>query len=332
MSKPTMQDIADNLGISRISVWKALSGRNNISQALKEKILLTAEEMGYNSSQKKENSATYNTIALAISSMQLSSFWSEIIHEIARQLSLSDVNLLYAYVPLQYKDGDKLPSALTNSEVSGVIALNVYCKETLIELSKLSMPKVFFDKTPDIMAQDLNGDVVMLEGENSSYNITSKLIADGARKLAFIGDIGYSQINSDIYDGFCNSLESNNIPLDEKLCLTTSFFPNKHHDEIYSFLGNLKEMPQAIVCASNYMASFVVRYFHENPNFSKPKITGFYNDNYSENIFERITTAEVNPKAIGKRLAYKILFLRDYPNLPQEISYIATTPLNETEK
>ena len=45
--KTTMQDIADRLGISKVSVSKAMSGKPGISDALRGRIFDTAREMGY---------------------------------------------------------------------------------------------------------------------------------------------------------------------------------------------------------------------------------------------------------------------------------------------
>lgn len=42
-----MKDIAEHLGVSSVSVHRALSGKEGISDALRQKILKTAEEMGY---------------------------------------------------------------------------------------------------------------------------------------------------------------------------------------------------------------------------------------------------------------------------------------------
>ena len=47
MKKTTMQDIAASLGISRTTVWKVFSGQDNVSDALREKILLRAKELNY---------------------------------------------------------------------------------------------------------------------------------------------------------------------------------------------------------------------------------------------------------------------------------------------
>ena len=45
--KVRMADIAQKLGISVVSVSKALSGKDGVSSEMREKILLLAKEMGY---------------------------------------------------------------------------------------------------------------------------------------------------------------------------------------------------------------------------------------------------------------------------------------------
>ena len=47
MSKVTMQDIADALGTSRVTVWKTFNHRPGVSDEMKEKIIAKAHELGY---------------------------------------------------------------------------------------------------------------------------------------------------------------------------------------------------------------------------------------------------------------------------------------------
>ena len=47
MSKVTMQDIADELGISRVTVWKVFNNHSGVSEAVRESVLQKAKELGY---------------------------------------------------------------------------------------------------------------------------------------------------------------------------------------------------------------------------------------------------------------------------------------------
>lgn len=58
MSKPTMQDIADALSVSRITVWKALSNRPGVSDSMRAQIHQKATEMGYFHTPSQDSTAT----------------------------------------------------------------------------------------------------------------------------------------------------------------------------------------------------------------------------------------------------------------------------------
>ena len=45
MSKVTMQDIADELGISRVTVWKVFNNHSGVSEAVRESVLQKAKEI-----------------------------------------------------------------------------------------------------------------------------------------------------------------------------------------------------------------------------------------------------------------------------------------------
>ena len=48
MSKITMQDVADALGVSRVSVWKVFNDQPGVSDSLKNSIIEMATKLGYN--------------------------------------------------------------------------------------------------------------------------------------------------------------------------------------------------------------------------------------------------------------------------------------------
>ena len=141
-----------------------------------------------------------------------------------------------------------------------------------------------------------------------------------------MGDVGYAQTNQDRYDGFLDALREKNLPQDPALCLTAPLSLRTHYEEISAFLDGLPELPQAIVCASDFIAHFVSRYLTESGR-KTPKgflLTGFDNNTEYGNVAEKITTVHVETSALGKRLANKLLFRADHPQMPEEVCYVGT--------
>ena len=79
MRKVTMQDIADSLGVSRVTVWKVFNNQNGVSSSLREAVLTKAQELGYTKNRivspvdQKEK-----TVSLIVSRPDSSTFWTNI--------------------------------------------------------------------------------------------------------------------------------------------------------------------------------------------------------------------------------------------------------------
>lgn len=330
MSKPTMQDIADALSTSRISVWKALNNRPGVSDALRRQIQAKAEEMGYFQASRPAQPAARpshgRNVAVVVCRPESSLFWMQIIHQIAKDLSAKDVNLMYTYLPTSYKEGYTLPASLTDGSVEGLIVLNVYCPPLLKLLAGLPLPKVYLDTIPAVPFSRLHGDLLLIEGREPVCRITGKLLDSGHTRLGFLGDVGYAQTNSDRYQGFLDAYAQRGLTPDPELSLTGPLGLRTHYEEISYFLEHLKSWPDGFVCVSDYIAHFIQRYTEEHGIDPEGKLvlTGFDNNSEYLNIADRITTVDVRPKTLGARLAVKILFLMEHPGLSQEVSYVSS--------
>lgn len=330
MSKPTMQDIADALSTSRISVWKALNNRPGVSDALRRQIQAKAEEMGYFQSARPADPtprpAHGRNVAVVVCRPESSLFWMQIIHQIAKDLSAKDVNLMYTYLPTFYKEGYALPASLTDGSVEGLIVLNVYSPPLLQLLADLPLPKVYLDTIPALPFSRLHGDLLLIQGREQVCQITGKLLDMGHTRLGFLGDVEYAQTNTDRYRGFLDAHAQRGLTPDPALSLTGPLGLRTHYEEISYFLEHLKTRPDGFVCVSDYIAHFIQRYFEEKGIDPEGRIalTGFDNNSEYLNIADRITTVDVRPKTLGARLAVKILFLMEHPGLSQEVSYVSS--------
>ncbi len=329
MKKPTMQDIANSLSTSRITVWKALNNRPGVSSKLRHKIQEKAKQLGY----LPEHTDSFHTalsptktIAAVVSRPESSLFWMEIIHQLAKELSRQGVNLMYTYLPTFYKNNYELPAVLCDGSVSGMIVLNVYSKNLLQMLASLPLPKVFLDTVPEVPFAKLNGNLVILEGRCLIQEITNKLIASGRKKIGFIGDIAYAQTNTDRYNGFLDALNEHHLSPDPSLNLLGPLGLRTHYEEIDEFLCNLKDLPDAFICASDYIANFVQDCFHERKmNLDgKTILTGFDNNTEYGSVAGQITTVDVQTADLGARLSNKILFSVEHPKASYELSYITS--------
>jgi LacI family transcriptional regulator len=327
-----MQDIADALSTSRITVWKALNNKPGVSEQMRDIIIDKARDMNYpkiSSYDNEDGSSSQGehemrTVAVVISRPNSSLFWIEIIHQLAKEFSGENINMMYTYIPSTFEADYTLPEMLSNGEVDGIVVMNVYTAEYLNMLSKLPIAKVFLDTVPEVPCYNLNGDVIYLEGHHAIKEITSRLLDRGIRKIGFIGDIEYAQTNMDRYEGFVDAFSDRNLVIPTEYSMTAHLGLNTHYDELSEFLNSLKDAPEAFVCASDFIAHFVHKYYSENhPDMiDKIILTGFDNNPEYTNVAGLITTVDVSTKNIGKRLAGHIVHNMSHLNQGQEVSYI----------
>ncbi len=325
MSKVTMQDIADALGISRVTVWKVFHNHAGVSAALRENVRNKAREMGYlKSGAESDVPEAEKTVSLIVSRPDSSTFWTNIIHRMAQELSYHNVNLLYTYMPTNYSEGFTLPPVLTSGSIQGAIVLNVYDAKLIELINQLSLPKVFLDTVPQITNRNLHGDLILLEGYATVYQITETVIRRGLTNLGFIGDIHYAKTNLDRYEGFRQCMLDHHLKIDESICLTHSIGIFSYYRELSDFMDSIPALPEGFICASDYLAHFLQRYLseHLDRNTNGILVTGYDGSREYSNIEGKIMTADVKTSLLGKRLSMQILYRMEHPDAPYELTYI----------
>lgn len=332
MKKVTLQEIAKSLNISRTTVWKVFSGHDGVSDALRDRVLTRARELGYQFPEHMAGGTvpgvSSTSIALAVCRPETSIFWMKIIHQVAKELSFLNVNLVYTYLPSAV-DGDYvLPPSLTNGSTQGMIVMNVYNEQLVRMLASLSVPKVFLDTPTHIPASQLNGDLLLMESSDSVSRITEHLILQGKKSFGFIGDIDYAKSNRERYDGFLNTLIRHHIPRDPSLLLTGAIGMDTHKEEIDAFLDTCPRMPDAFVCVSDYVASILIQLLNRR-GYRVPEdvaVAGF-DRNLEHPLAEDLTSVQVFNQDIGQRLAHQIVFRMKHPKTRYEITYVSSEPI-----
>ena len=170
---------------------------------------------------------------------------------------------MYTYLPAYDEEGYTLPAALTDGSVAGIIVLNIYTEPLLRLLAALPLPKIFLDTVPGLPQAGLGGDLVLLEGRDALRRITGRLLDTGRRRLSFVGAVDYAQTNADRWQGFLDAHAARGLQPDPALCLTGPFGLYTHYEQISGFLGALDRLPDAFVCASDYIAHYIQQYYDD---------------------------------------------------------------------
>lgn len=198
-----MEDIAKRVGVSTVTVSKALAGQKGVSEEMRTRIKALADEMGYVQPSRTRRTGlrkSYN-IGLLIEESYMDkydSFYWQMYQQIATKAIEWECFTLMEVVNRQTEDGPELPKLLREQKVDGVIVLGKMQKDFLTMLkNSTSIPVVYMDFTDEERAVD----AVVSDSFYGAYELTNYLFSMGHEKIAYVGTLLATASITDRYLG-----------------------------------------------------------------------------------------------------------------------------------
>lgn len=293
-----MKDIAEKLGVSSVTVSKALNDKEGVSEELRAKIKLLAEEMGYRfnaAAKSMKEGLTYNIgVIIPERFTGLSqSFYLKVYQAIAKFLENYGYYGILYILDTEDEEQLKLPRIYYEQKVDGLILLGQISKDYIEKIQSIEMPKIFLD----FYDEHLDIDTVITDNFYGAYEITNYLIQNGHRKIAYIGNIYSTSSIQDRFLGYYKSLLEHRIKLNEKFIINDRDERGKYID-----IELPDELPTAFVCNCDQVAHNLVTKLNKlgyrvPDDFS---VVGFDNDIYATITDPPLTTVEVDLDEMAK--------------------------------
>ena len=243
MKKVTMSDIAKEMGLSTVSVSKALSGKEGVSQEVREQIKRKAEEMGYryNSiAQNMKEGVSYNIgVVVPERFFAENSFYSDLYQKVVKESNKQGYSCILEIISREDEKQDKLPNMVTFSKVDGLIILGQMKKKYIEKLLDVGMPYIFLD----FYDEHNTVDSVVSDSVHGSYLLTNHLIKMGHTKIGFVGDIHATSSILDRYVGYYKAMVQNRLDVREEWVIS-----DRNEDGDYISMYNGETLPTAFVC------------------------------------------------------------------------------------
>ncbi|GGH35771.1 LacI family DNA-binding transcriptional regulator [Paenibacillus segetis] len=340
--KMTSLDIANRLGLSRTTVSKALNGHEGIPDSTRERVLNVAAEIGYKhygremslgvdgskakavSGMPDASPAALRTIALLMDrGMAQQGYWVDVLRGVEEAASQNDCTMVLHFISPQDCMELKIPHSLGQREIDGIIAAGLFSKDYVKVLTALGLPTVQIDCHADVHTKDMICDTVMMESEQSVYELTNHLISLGHTRIGFIGDIQNCLSFHERWFGFTRALIHANLPLLQSCCAITPV-PGHYFDiqEVSGSLEVMPELPSAFVCANDLVARQVKKWLLSQ-GLRVPRdvsITGFdlLSTGEESGGGNELTSVRVNGSNIGARAFEQLLWRAQRRNRPAE--------------
>ncbi|MFP5113893.1 LacI family DNA-binding transcriptional regulator [Bacillaceae bacterium C204] len=319
--KVTMQDIADQLNISKNSVSQALSGKPGVSEETRRLVQNTADELGYSYSnsrnQKQVEKKTQKNIALIASdyAFSLKSFFGEIYLSIEKELRVRGMNLFIEPIDSISIENLTLPSLLTNHNIDGVLILSHISTDYTAKIISTGIPTVLIDHHEP----SLQSDSVLTNNRFGAFTAVEHLIRLGHQDIAFVGDVDISPSYQERLEGYLLALRRYGIKPKESLILTNA---KEHLNEINLFIDDLEDQPSAWFCVNDGLG-FLVTSVLQQRGLMIPEdvsVCSFDNGQLSQISTPRITTMDIDLNYFGKKAVEQLCWRMENKEEPiQEI-------------
>lgn len=184
-SRPTLQDIADRVGITKMTVSRYMRNPDSVAQATRDKIAQVVEELGYIHNRtpamlSKSSSKAIGILLPSLSNQVFSSFAQGVEHV----TNLNGYDTLIAHYSYDRDVEEKKIESFLSYQVDGLILTDTNHTERTLQMIKTA-------GIPVVEAMDLPVNpidmAVGLDHMQAAYEVVTQMIAKGKRNIAYFG-------------------------------------------------------------------------------------------------------------------------------------------------
>ena len=300
-----LADIANELGVSIVTVSKALSGQKGVSEELRQRIIALADEMGYrlpsaDSGTKPDILQKGYKLAVITHEKYLDSrdsFYIKLYQEI-----VTKAIKLGSFVSLQVVNESVMESmhitnVLHDASFDGLIIMgklndNVY--EHIVNECKVPVINT------DFYNESTNPDSVVSDNFYGAFTITNYLFEKGHTKIAYVGSIKETDSIMDRFMGYTKSVIQHGESVRYDWIIPDWDAEGNHRLQEFELP---KEMPTAFFCNNDMTAGTLINQL-ESIGISVPEdisVVGYDNFIYPGLCDIDITTYEIDLKEMAHK-------------------------------
>ena len=297
----TLKELAKTLDLSISTVSRALNNHPDISVETKDKVQKLAEKLNYVPNVFASGFRSHRSHILGVIVPNLSHYFTT---TILKGILEEAENLGYRVIISESKNDEKKQAEMLSTMIQfGVdgILLSLSRKTKSVDgvLKVLPrIPLVMFDKVSD----KIPCTQVVINEEEAAFNVVEHLINTGKRRIAIIKETEGSFNSEKRFEGYLRALKEHNLPIDEKIILSTEDISMTKGRMMANVLLSLKKRPDAIFAITDSAAIGAIKALNKFkiPIPEEIAVVGFSNSASSTIINPSLTTVDQPGNKIGK--------------------------------
>ena len=331
MKRVTIQDIADELGISRNTVSKAINNAEGLADATRERILQKAVEMGYkhfsyikarSGAFPEQDSQRKGEIALLCGcAISPAHFATLMLDKLKKDLPQWGYTLNFHRVERENFLCRSLPLTFNPKRASAIICVEMFDRSYDEMICSLGLPVLFVDGPNKRDGIDLPADQIYMDNTTAITRFVNDMLVRGKQRIGFIGDFEHCQSFFERYTAFRYAMLMAGIPVDERFCIKTS-----EREKLEEMLSALTDFPEVFICANDFAADDAI-YILRKLGKSVPEdilFCGFDDSPNSRIMTPSLTTVHIHTQVMAVAALHLLLSRIEEPNLDYRIVHTET--------
>lgn len=294
----TIKDIAGKLGISPATVSKGLNGASDISEKTRQAVLETAIQLGYMPKSMKGRQTRH--ICVMVENMNyenIDQFGYEIISGFEQACIPNQYQITIVPSNLSMQTKEQYDTYMLKNGYSGAFLLGFELHDDYLkQLDHTQVPTVLLDNH---IEENPHVGYVGTDNYEGMKGVVNHLAALGHKRIAMLCGSPHSLITERRLNSYKHFLWVNQITLDQELIAYGDYQIDFAPTQVPILI---EKGATAIVCASDFIASGVIRQLHKM-GLRVPEdisVTGYDDLPLAKYLTPALTTVRQDRVALGK--------------------------------
>ena len=300
----TIDKMAEELGVSKSTISRALSGKGRIGDATRERICSYASQNGYTprgySSRGMVKSRNLGFVLPADAYIMSIPFFQECLIGVSEAALQLDYNVLIA--TRTEHDISGIRALVEKNKVDGIILTRSMEDDRAVKyLTEMNFPVGLTGMNP-------RENVIQVDCDNraAAESMTSMLIGSGYQRYAVILGMMSIGVNRRRQDGIRAAWEKNGIPAERQL-MYTGFVKMELWDNMIEEIMNRRV--ECIICGDDVICTMVISRLQAE-GYRVPRdiaVVSLYNSSNLDCFSPSITTVNVSAKTMGNVIGKQMI-------------------------
>lgn len=293
----TIDDIARELGMSKTTVSRAISGKGRISEATRERVMEYIKKINYTPSAVARSLAASKTFNLGLvfptdSSIDEMPFFQDVMMGVCESALMYDYDTLV--ILADNNNIRLLERSVLNKKVDGIIVTRCIKDSRVIEyLKNIDIPYIVLGNPMDEEVLHVDND-----NQNAARRMMESLANLHMKKFALVGGNEELYVTQSRLEGYIEGIEKSGLLVDEDLIFLNL---NKSDLLAYAIDTAIARKVDCIVCMDDMLCNSTLVYL-QTKGISVPgdvKLVSFYDSRLLSNHKPSITSLNFDSKYLG---------------------------------